>query len=383
MRFELSEDQQLIKESLGRLLEKHYSFERRKGYQNAAEGWSREVWQQYADLGLLALPFDERHGGLSGTPVETMLVMELFGRVIALEPYLATVILAGGIVRHAGSDAQKERLVAAITAGSTTLALAHEERDARYDLAHVGTAAKPDGDGWRLDGQKCLVLHGDTASKLIVSARVAGKVDERQGIALFLVDAASTGVDVRPYPTQDGQRAADISLTGVRVAPDDVIGTPGAMYPAIQRAYDEAIAALCAEAVGAMAMLHELTVDYLKQRRQFGVPIGSFQALQHRAAEMFMALEQARSMAMFAAIMAADADDDARGQAISAAKVQIGRSARFIGEQAVQMHGGIAMAMECSAGHYFKRLTTIDRLMGDADHHLALVAQGESLFDRE
>ena len=382
MRFDLSEDQQLIKDSLRRLLEKHYTFEHRRTYQSAPEGWSREIWQHYADLGLLGLPFDERYGGLSGTPVETMLVMELFGRVIALEPYLSTVILAGGIVRHAGSDVQKVRLVAAIAEGAT-VALAHEERDARYDLAHVTTAAKPDGDGWILDGEKSLVLHGDTAGTLIVSARVAGAVDERQGIGLFLVDAASAGVAVRKYPTQDGQRAADMSFSAVRVSAADVIGTPGSMFPAIRRAYDEAIAALCAEAVGAMAMLHELTVDYLKQRRQFGVPIGSFQALQHRAAEMFMALEQARSMAMFAALMAADDDDDARRQAISAAKVQIGRSGRFIGEQAVQMHGGIAMAMECSAGHYFKRLTTIDRMMGDADHHLTLVAQGDSLFERD
>lgn len=383
MKFELSEDQRLVSESLGRLLDKNYSFEQRQTYRQTPEGWSRAMWRHYAEMGLLALPFDERHGGLAGTPVETMIVMELFGRALTLEPYLATVVIAGGVLRHAGSDAQKERLIAGIAEGTTTLALAHEERGARYGLAYVRSVAKPDGSGWVLDGQKILVLHGSTADTLIVSARVAGKHDDARGIALFLVDAKAEGVDIQPYETQDGQAAADISLSSVRVGPEDAIGVPGEAYPAIERAYHDAIAALCAEAVGAMDALHKLTVDYLKQRRQFGVSIGSFQALQHRAADMFIALEQARSMAMFATIMAGNDDRDARAQAISAAKVQIGRSGRYIGEQAVQLHGGIAMAMEYSAGHYFKRLTTIDQLMGDADHHLRLVARGTSLLDQD
>jgi alkylation response protein AidB-like acyl-CoA dehydrogenase len=263
------------------------------------------------------------------------------------------------------------------------LAFAHDEPSARYDLAHVSTTARHHDGHWFLDGQKCLVLHGDTAGKFVVSARIRGEVGEQDGIALFLVDSDSPGISIDGYTTQDDRRAADVAFESVRVGPADIVGAPGEAYPIIERVCHEAIAALCAEAVGAMAALHEQTVAYLKQRRQFGMAIGSFQALQHRAADMFVALEQARSMTMFATIEASSNDAAARARATSAAKVQIGRSARLVGEQAVQLHGGIAMSMEYSAGHYFKRLTTIDRLLGDTDHHLRLVAQAGSLFERD
>ncbi|MGE3066103.1 MAG: acyl-CoA dehydrogenase family protein, partial [Hyphomicrobiaceae bacterium] len=229
--------------------------------------------------------------------------------------------------------------------------------------------------------QKSVVLAGDSADKLIVSARVAGGTRDRDGLALFLVDAGASGLTRRGYATQDGMRAADLTLSGVRVAPGDVIGEPGKAYPVIERVVDETIAALSAEAVGAMAALHELTVDYLKTRKQFGVPIGSFQVLQHRAVDMFTALEQARSMALYATMMAGEADPTERRRAISAAKVQIGRSARFVGEQAIQLHGGIGMTMEYKAGHYFKRLTMIDLAFGDADHHLRQLAKLGGLID--
>jgi len=382
MNFALSEEQQLMQDSLSRLLQKSYSFEHRNEYQKSTVGWSRDMWRQYADMGLLALPFDDRDGGLSGTPVETMIVMEQLGRAITLEPYVATIVLAGGIIRHAGSDLQKQRLVEKIIDGSAILALAHQEEQARYDLASVGTTAKMVDGAWQLNGQKSFALHADSADMLIVSARVGGTSTDRDGIALFLVDSDSAGVRIEGYRTHDGQRAASVTLTSVTIDAEGAIGTPGKMYPVLERVYQEAIAALCAEAVGVMAELHEATVDYLKQRRQFGVPIGSFQVLQHRAAEMYMALEQARSMAMFATIMSNDEDELARAQAISAAKVQIGRSGRLIGEQAVQLHGGIAIAMEYKAGHYFKKLTMLDRLLGDADHHLELLSQGGSLFEK-
>jgi pimeloyl-CoA dehydrogenase small subunit len=383
MNFALSEEQRLMQESLSRLLQKTYSFEHRQQYQRSSTGWSRELWRQYAEMGLLALPFDDRYGGLAGTAVETMIVMEQLGRAITLEPYVATVVLAGGIIRHAGSEEQKQRIIETIVDGTTTLALAHEEDDAGYDLAHVGTTAHLVDGVWRLDGRKSFALHADSADMLIVSARVSGNTSDRDGIALFVLDARAPGIRVEGYPTHDDQRAATISLSSVAVDADGVIGTPGTMYPVLERVHQEAIAAVCAEAVGAMAELHETTVDYLKQRRQFGVPIGSFQALQHRAAEMFIALEQARSMAMFATIMSSNSDDDARAQAISAAKVQIGRSGRWIGEQAVQLHGGIAMAMEYKAGHYFKRLTMLDQFLGNADHHLEFLSQGGSLFEED
>lgn len=380
MHFALSEEQRLMQESLSRLLQKSYAFEQRRRYERSATGWSAELWRQYADMGLLALPFDERHGGLNGTPVETMIVMEQFGRSITLEPYLATVVLAGGILRHAASGEQKDRIIGKIADGTWTLALAHEEALAHGELAHVGTTARQVAGAWQLDGAKSCVLHGGSADALIISARVEGEATDKGGIALFLVDPRSPGVRVSDYPLHDGQRAAAVSLSSVAVPPQDVIGTPGETFHVLERVYHEAIAAICAESVGVMTELHEMTVAYLKQRRQFGVPIGSFQALQHRAADMYMAFEQARSMSMFATIMSTNSDDDARTQAISAAKVQIGRSGRFIGEQAVQLHGGIAMAMEYKAGHYFKKLTVLDQFFGDADHHLELLSHGSGLF---
>jgi len=380
MDFDLSEEQRLLKESLDRLLADRYAFEQRQVYGQNPEGWSRALWAQYAELGLLALPFAEEHGGIGGGGVETMLVMEGFGRALVLEPYLATVILGGGLLRHGGNAAQAGLLIPQIADGALTLAFAHTERHSRYDLADVTTSARRDGSGWMIEGEKGVVLHGDSAGKLIVTARVGGARREREGIALFVVDGDAEGVSRRSYPTQDGLRAAEIGFSRVRVEADAALGEPGAALPVVERVVDEAIAALCAEAVGIITVLHELTVDYLKTRQQFGRPIGSFQALQHRSVDMLIALEQARSMAMFAAIMAGEPDAAERRAAISAAKVQIGRSGRFVGQQAIQLHGGIGMTAEYKAGHYFKRVTMIDTMFGDADHHLrSLARSGRSI----
>ena len=374
MDFDLSEEQRLLKESLDRLIGDRYAFEKRKSYAQGPEGWSRELWAQYAELGLLGLPFAEDYGGSAGGPVETMIAMEAFGRALALEPFLATVVLGGGFLRH-GSAEQCAALVPKIVDGSLTFAFAQTERHSRYDLADISTAAVRDGAGWVLDGEKGVVLHGDTADKLIVTARIGGGRRDRDGVAVFVVDGKAVGVSRRGYSTQDGLRASEISLTGVRVGPEDVLGEPGAGLPLVERVVDEAIAALCAEAVGTMSAMHELTVDYLKTRRQFGREIGSFQILQHRAVDMLIALEQARSMAMFATMMASDEDAAERRNALSAAKVQIGRSGRLIGQQAIQLHGGIGMTMEYKVGHYFKRVTMIDTMFGDADHHLRELAR--------
>ena len=262
-----------------------------------------------------------------------------------------------------------------IADGSLTLAFAHTERQSRYNLADITTKAVRDGAGWVLDGEKGVVLHGDTADQLIVTARSGGGRRDRDGVGVFIVDAKGAGVSRRGYPTQDGLRAAEITLAGVRVGPEGVIGEPGAALPLVERVVDEAIAALCAEAVGAMAVMHELTVDYLKTRRQFGREIGSFQVLQHRAVDMLVALEQARSMAMFATMMTADENAGERRSAASAAKVQIGRSGRLVGQQAIQLHGGIGMTMEYKVGHYFKRVTMIDAMFGDTGHHLRELAR--------
>ena len=270
-----------------------------------------------------------------------------------------------------------------IVDGSLTLAFAQTERHSRYDLADISTKARRDGAGWVLDGEKGVVLHGDTADKLIVTTRIGGGRRERDWVAVFIVDGEAAGVSRRGYPTQDGLRAAEIALSGVRVGPEGVLGQPGAALPLVERVVDEAIAALCAEAVGAMAAMHELTVEYLKTRRQFGREIGSFQILQHRAVDMLIALEQARSMAMFATMMASDEDAAERRNALSAAKVQIGRSGRLIGQQAIQLHGGIGMTIEYKVGHYFKRTTMIDTMFGDADHHLRELAhRGRPRQDR-
>jgi pimeloyl-CoA dehydrogenase small subunit len=381
MDFDLNDEQRQLKDSVERLLaDTHGDLAKRAAYMKEPRGYSQAVWKRYAELGLLAVPFAEEHGGLGQGPTETMIIAEALGRALAIEPYLATVVLSGGALRHAGNALLLQELVAPIVEGKLILALAHQERQARYDLADTATTARADGKGgYTLEGEKCVVLHGDCANKLIVTARANGARAERSGIGLFVVDDTASGLTRRGYMTQDGMRAADVTLSAVRVGPEAVLADPDRGLEVLDRVVDEAIAALSAEAVGAMAALNELTVDYLKTRKQFGVPIGSFQVLQHRAVDMFTALEQARSMAYYAAMMVAEPNAVARRKAIAATKVQIGRSARYVGQEAIQLHGGIGMTMEYKAGHYFKRLTMIDMAFGDADHHLRELAKGGGL----
>ena len=375
MDFEFSDEQRLLKESAERLLREQYDFEARRKYAQEPQGFSAKLWQQYAELGLLALPFEEKYGGIDGGPVDSMIVMEAFGRALVLEPYFATVVLSGSLLRLGGSDAQRDDLLPKIASGELLMALAHAERQSRYDLADVATTARKDGDGFVLDGAKTLVQHGDSADKFIVSARLSGKRQDKDGIGLFLVDASADGLSRRGYATNDSQRAAEVTLSGVRVSVDAAIGAPGQAYALIERVADIAIAAQCAEAVGAMSEIQDITVEYLKTRKQFGVPIGNFQVLQHRAAEMLIALEQARSMAMLAAMTAEEDNAAERRQAISAAKIQICNSIRTVGQQSIQLHGGIGMTMEYKVGHYFKRITAIQAMFGDATHHLNLLAR--------
>jgi pimeloyl-CoA dehydrogenase small subunit len=380
MDFDLTEEQQLLKDSVTRLLADRYGLENRKKFAASPEGWSREMWRHYAELGLLGVPFAEADGGFGGGPTETMLVMEAFGKALPLEPYLATVVLAGGLIRRAANEAQRAALIPSIASGDLRLAFAYAEPQSGHDLFDVAATARKDGASFVLNGEKGLVLHGDSADKLIVSARTAGARRDQAGIGLFLVDAHADGLSRRGYGTQDGLRAAEITLTNVRVEPSDVLGDPENAYPAIERVADEAIAAISAEAVGAMSEALDMTVDYLKTRKQFGVAIGAFQALQHRASDMVVALEQARSMMMFATMMAGEENAAERRKAISAAKVQVGRSSRFIGQQGVQLHGGIGMTMEYKLGHLFKRLTMIDIMFGDVDYHLERLSAGEGLI---
>ncbi len=380
MDFELSSEQQMLRDSVARLMKDRYTFEARKTYQTSPHGWSEDVWKSYADLGLLGAPFPEADGGFGGGAVETMIVMEEFGKALALEPFLETVVVCGALLKYGASPSQRAELIGAIAGGDLRMSFAHAEKQSGYDLADVVTTARKEGGGFVLDGEKTLVPQGDSADKLVVSARVSGARKDQSGVGLFLVDPDQPGVSRRGYPTQDGRRAAEVTLAGVKVGAENALGDPEGAFLAIERAADEAIAALSAEAVGAMSESIATTVDYMKTRKQFGVPIGSFQALQHRAADMVVALEQARSMMYLATMSAGEDEPKERGKAISAAKVQIGRSAKFVGQQSVQLHGGIAMTWEYKVGHLFKRLTMIDMAYGGADVHVRKLADQDLLF---
>ncbi|WP_027546720.1 acyl-CoA dehydrogenase family protein [Bradyrhizobium sp. WSM2254] len=383
MDLDLSEEQRLLKNGVERLMRDRYGFDDRRKYRTEKLGFSEGMWARYAELGLLGLPFPEAYGGLGGGAVETMIVMEAFGKALILEPYFATVVLAGGVLRRGANEAQKANLIPGIAEGHTRLAFAYAEPQSRYDLFDVETQAKKEGEGWVLNGTKGLVLHGDVADKIIVSARTAGGEREKEGIGLFLIDGDVPGLARRGYLTQDGLRAAECTLENVRVEETDVIGDPAGAFPIISQVADEAVAALCAEAVGCFVEMHATTLNYLKTRKQFGTTIGSFQVLQHRAVDMFVELEQSRSMAMYATMMAGESDATERERAMSAAKAQIGQSSKALGRQAIQLHGGIGMTMEYSIGHYFKHVTMIDTLFGDSDHHLQRLASLGGLFGEQ
>jgi pimeloyl-CoA dehydrogenase small subunit len=372
MDFEPSDDQRLLVESVSRMLGDTYSFAQRKGYMAAPEGFSPAVWSQFAEQGLLGLPFAEEYGGFGGTAQEVMLVMQAFGRVLVLEPYFPTVVLAGTALNRAGSDDQKSALLPAIAEGSLKMAFAHSERQARYDLNDVVTTAKRAGGGWVLDGSKTVVSHGEAADKLVVSARTSGDRYDEDGITLFLVDAKAPGVAMRGYLSRDDTRAADISLSNVSDA--EVLGEVGGGLAVIKRVVEAGIAATAGETVGAMEAMNEMTLEYSKTRVQFGNPIGTYQVVQHRMADMFMAQEQGRSMAMLATMAVDNPDDDARARDIALAKVGIGQAGRYVSQSAVQMHGGIGMTDEYAVGHYFRRCMVTERLFGDPAYWLNRLA---------
>jgi pimeloyl-CoA dehydrogenase small subunit len=374
MDFELSDDQRLLVESVTRMLSDNYSFAQRKTYMALPEGYSPVIWSQFAEQGLLGLPFAEEYGGFGGSAQEVMLVMQAFGRVLVLEPYFPTVVLAGTAINVAGSADQKQAILPAIAEGSLKLALAHNERQARYDLTDVVTTAKKNSSGWVLDGSKTVVSHGEAANKIIVSARTSGDRYDEDGITLFLVDAIASGVARRGYLSRDDTRAADISLSNVSVSEADILGGIGKGLPIIQCVVEAGIAATAGETVGAMEAMNEMTLEYSKTRVQFGNPIGSYQVVQHRLADMFMAQEQGRSMAMLATMSIDNPDQTARAHDIALAKVGIGQAGRYVSQSAVQMHGGIGMTEEYAVGHYFRRCMVIERLFGDPAYYLNRLA---------
>ena len=380
MNLDLSEEQRLLAESLEKWSARAYPFEKRQRIVAEGGGFDRAVWSDMAELGLLGLPFAEADGGFSGGAVETMIVLEACGRAGVVEPYLTSIVLAGAILRHGASTEQRAALVPAIASGDTILAPAWAEPQSRWNPSDVTTTATPTPTGWRLDGVKTLVPHGEIADRFIVSARTSGEGRIPLGIGLFLVDRVADGVEITGHALHDGSRAADLRLSGVTVGSEAAIGDPSRGLAVLERALDEAVAAVCAEAVGAMDRALALTVDHLKTRVQFGQAIGSFQALQHRAADMFVALEQARSMALWATMSVEEEDVVTRRKAMAAAKVQIAKSARFVGQQAIQLHGGIGMTWEYEVGHLYKRLTLIEKQFGDLDHHLDWLAATDGLL---
>ncbi len=375
MDFEPSDDQRLLVESVTRMLGDTYSFAQRKGYMALPEGYSPAVWSQFAELGLLGLPFAEEYGGFGGGPQDVMLAMQAFGRVLVLEPYFPTVVLAGLAVNMAGTAEQKTAILPTIAEGRLKMAFAHSERQARYDLTDVVTTAKRNSAGWVLDGSKSVVSHGEAADKIIVSARTSGERYDPDGITLFIVDAVAPGVARRGYLSRDDTRAADIALSNVTVTEADLVGEVGKGLPIIERVVQAGIAATAAETVGAMEAMNEMTLEYTKTRVQFGQPISSYQVVQHRMADMFMVQEQGRSMAMLATMSIENPDNAVRAHDIAMAKVGVGQAGRYVSQSAIQMHGGIGMTEEYAIGHYFRRCMVNERLFGDPAYYLLRLAE--------
>jgi alkylation response protein AidB-like acyl-CoA dehydrogenase len=369
MDFNFSEEQQMLADALQRFVREHYSFEKRREILQSKEGWSREVWEEIAGLGVTAINVPEEYGGLGGGPVETMLVMNALGEGLVLEPYLSAAIMTPALLTRIGDDAAAAQLLPAVASGERIIVLAHQEPHTRGELNHVATRAEKSGDGYILDGRKSVIAHGGAADTLLITARTSGKTGDTDGLSVFRVDPKAAGVTVTSYGTIDGQRAADIELRKAKVSAASLVGAEGKAYAAIEAAHDLALSAICAEAVGIMKAINAATLDYTKNRKQFGQPIARFQVLQHRMADMFLHGEQATSMSYLAAIRCVDPDAGERRKALSAAKVVIGQAGRFVGQQAIQLHGGMGMTDELMVSHYFKRLTAIDLTFGDVDFH--------------
>jgi alkylation response protein AidB-like acyl-CoA dehydrogenase len=370
MNFSFTEEQTLLRDSLAAYLADHYAFEQRRTAIRDEPGWRPEVWRAFAeDLGILGAAFPEELGGLGGGPTETLVIMEELGKALVVEPYLATVVIAGGFLRRADTPVAAD-LIGRIISGQATFAFAFAEPQGRYAWNDLATTARKDGASYVLNGKKAVVVGAPWASHLVVTARTGGARRDLSGVSVFVVDAKAPGVVMQAYPTVDGARAAEVSFENVRVPAEALIGPEGQALPLVEQVIDEATAALCAEACGVLRRLHEGTVEYAKQRKQFGQPISQFQVLQHRMVDMFIAFEQSVSMTYMAHIRLGDAPE-ARAKAISAAKVQIGRACRFVGQNAIQLHGGMGMTDEMAIGHYFKRATVLESQFGSTDHHLA------------
>ena len=370
MDFSFSDEQTLLQESVSRFITNDYGFESRQKHSRSDAGYSLENWRTFAELGWLGVPFSENHGGFGGGAVETMLMMEEFGKGLVVEPYLATVVACGSALNGFGSEAQKSSFIPEIIDGSKLWALAFAEPQGRFNLADLTTTATASNGSYLLSGHKSVVINGPNANFFIVSVRTSGEQRDETGVSLFIIPSDAKGLSRRDYPTVDGQRASELILDNVELDEASRLGEEGQGLNILQQAIDFATLAIGSEAVGCMEVLYKDTVEYCKNREQFGQPIGKFQVLQHRMVDMFMEHEQSKSL-MFMAAMRWDEGYGAEAQkAVSAFKVQVGKSGKFVGQSAVQLHGGMGMTDELNIGHYFKRLTIIDTMFGNVDHHL-------------
>jgi len=369
MDFSFTSEQDQLRDTVAKLVAQRYDFDTRRKVAKSESGWRPEMWSQFAELGLLGASFTEAEGGFGSGPIEAMIIAEEFGKGLVIEPYLQTVVIGGNFLRHGGTDAQKEEHIAAIIGGEALIAFAYSEPKSRFDLNDVSTTAKKDGAGYVLNGHKAVVIGAPFATHLIVTARTSGGQRDTNGVTVFLLAKNAKGVTRRDYPTVDGLRASEVYFENVAVAADAVIGEIDGGLPLVEKVVDNAIAALCAEAVGCFKVLNEATISYAKQRKQFGQPIATFQVLQHRMVDMFMAAEQASSMT-YMVTLKLDEADKARKLAASAAKVQIGKAGKLVSQDAVQIHGGMGMTDELNVGHFFKRVTMIESQFGNTDWHL-------------
>ena len=368
MDFSFNEEQTLLRNTIQSFIQDNYDFDKRTEIVKSEEGMKIENWKLFSDLGLLGLPFSEDDGGLGFGPVELMIVAEEFGKGLVVEPYIQTIVTCGGFLKRA-SEKQRHEYIPKIISGEDIWAFAYAEPQGRYNLNDLTTKASKEGDNYILNGYKCVVSAAPWSKKLIVSARTSGDQRDEEGISLFILDKNSSGISLRDYPTVDGSRASEIILEDVKVSSENIIGEEGKASKLIEQVVDESIAAVCAEAIGAMSVLNEATVEYCKTRKQFGQPIGKFQVLQHRMVDMFMQYEQSVSMTYMVNLKLHEEYSERR-KAASGAKVQICKAAKFIGQSAIQLHGGMGMTDELNVGHYFKRLSMIESLFGNIDHHL-------------
>jgi len=370
MDFSFTEEQSMLRDTVASYLADNYGFDQRRAAMGREPFWRPDVWSAFADeLGILGAAFPEALGGLGGGYTENMVVMEELGKALVVEPYLGTVVIGGGFLKH-GAPAGAEEMIGQIIAGKAIFAFAYAEPQGRYNIRDLKTTARKDGAGYVLNGHKAVVVGAPYATHLVVTARTGGGQRDAGGISVFIVPKSAKGVTTRDYPTVDGFRASEVYFENVALGAEARIGGEGEALPLVEKVMDEAIAATCAEACGVLRRLQEGTVEYTKQRKQFGVPISSFQVLQHRMVDMFIQLEQSISMTYMATIRLSDSDTE-RAKAASAAKVQIGKACKFVGQNAIQLHGGMGMTDEMAIGHYFKRATMIEGLFGSTDHHLA------------